>query len=147
MNDGRTVSDRQEGKTSAGRGRARRWEISENLHRADLTTLQRNEQIAEWIRLTEEQAADGISAQVAPKIGRGRPAAGINAASRELGIERTEAQRAIKIDGIAPAAKEAARAAGLENNQSALLKVAQAEPERPAFAFCATVIAARQPAA
>ncbi|WP_192707102.1 hypothetical protein [Methylobacterium sp. OAE515] len=67
--------------------------------------------------------------------GRGREG-GVRAATRELGIERTEARRALKIDGIAPAAKEAARAAGLENNQSALLKVAQAEPERQAFAFC-----------
>ncbi|APT31397.1 hypothetical protein MCBMB27_02106 [Methylobacterium phyllosphaerae] len=60
---------------------------------------------------------------------RGRPEGGIAAAARELGVENTEAKRAIKIDGIAPAAKEAARAAGLENNQSTLLKVTQAEPE------------------
>lgn len=107
-------------------------------------TLQRNEQIAEWIRLTEAQTADAEKpAQLAPvsKGGRGKTA-GINAASRELGIERKEAQRAIKIDGIAPAAKEAARAAGLENNQSALLKVAQDEPERQAFSFRATVLKA-----
>jgi hypothetical protein len=119
---------------------------------ADFTTLQRNEQIAEWIRLTEAQAAEERqSAQLAPiesrrADGKGhRRAAGINAASRELGIERTEAQRAIKIDGIAPAAKEAARAAGLKNNQSALLKVAQAEPERQAEAVEA--IAAERAAA
>ncbi|MGH1573758.1 hypothetical protein ACRAWG_27830 [Methylobacterium sp. P31] len=31
-------------------------------NRADLTTLQRNEQIAEWIRLTERQAADAEKA-------------------------------------------------------------------------------------
>ena len=29
----------------------RMWEISENLHRAELTTLERDEQVAEWIRL------------------------------------------------------------------------------------------------
>lgn len=100
---------------------ARLWEIAENLHRADLTVQQRADQIAEWIRLTEE----GISAQNAPKIktGRGRPEGGINAAARELGLERTEAQRALKIADIDPAAKEAADAAGL-NKQSMLLKIA-----------------------
>jgi ParB-like nuclease domain len=29
---------------------ARLWEIAENLHRAELTALERAEQIAEWIR-------------------------------------------------------------------------------------------------
>ncbi|WP_267428517.1 hypothetical protein [Methylobacterium sp. GC_Met_2] len=122
-------------------------EISENLHRADLTTLQRNEQIAEWIRLTEAQQAEGISVQVEQKPKRGRPEGGVSAASRELGVQRSEAVRAFKIAGITPEAKEAAKAAGLENKQSALLKVAQAMPERQAFAFRTTVIPARQPAA
>ena len=40
--------------------------------------------------------------------------------------------RAIKIADIAPEAKEAAKAAGLANNQKALLTVAQAEPEQQA---------------
>lgn len=108
-------------------------EISENLHRADLTTLQRNEQIAEWIRLTEAQVSSEKLAQSEPvsKGGRGK-AGGVRAATRELGIVRNEAQRALKIAGITPEAKEAARAAGLENHQNALLKVAQAEPERQA---------------
>lgn len=41
------------------RGRRRR-----NLHRAEPTTLERSQQIAEWVRLT-----DRLSAQVAPPIG------------------------------------------------------------------------------
>jgi ParB/RepB/Spo0J family partition protein len=32
---------------------ARLWEISENLHRAELTAGERADQIAEWIRLTD----------------------------------------------------------------------------------------------
>jgi ParB/RepB/Spo0J family partition protein len=32
---------------------ARLWEISENLHRAELTVLERAEHIAEWINLSE----------------------------------------------------------------------------------------------
>lgn len=79
---------------------ARKWEISENLHRADLTKLERDEQAAEWIRLTEVQAAEaGLSSQVVTKVdGLGRvnahrPESGINAAARELGINRMAATR------------------------------------------------------
>lgn len=73
---------------------ARLIEVAENLHRSDLTPLERAEHIAEWIRLTDAKGAEGKPAHVAPvsnKGGRGKES-GINAASRELGIERTEAQ-------------------------------------------------------
>jgi hypothetical protein len=112
----------------------------ENLHRAELTVLERATHTAEWIRLTEERGLAKAElalpapkpAQVAqvsdkPKGGRGKKD-GLSAATRELGIERTEAQRSIKIDAIAPEAKQAATDAGLADNQSALLKIA-AEPK------------------
>jgi hypothetical protein len=38
----------------------------------------------------------------------------------------------LKIAGISTVAKEAARSAGLDNNQTALLRVAAAEPKRQA---------------
>jgi ParB-like chromosome segregation protein Spo0J len=105
---------------------ARLWTISENLHRNELNALQRSEHIAEWIRLTE---ANGVSSQVETKIAkdgsaRGRPESGVNAAARELGVNKAEAHRAIKIAGLTDEAKEAAYEAGLDRNQSALLKVA-----------------------
>jgi ParB family chromosome partitioning protein len=105
---------------------ARKWQIAENLHRAELTPLERAEHVAEWIRLTEKE----VSAQVAPKPQGGRPESGIRAAARELGIERTDAQRSIKIDSITPEAKEAAREAGIDKNQSKLLAVAGRPPEQ-----------------
>ena len=105
----------------------RLWEISENLHRAELTVTERAEHIAEWVRLTGEKA----KAQLAPSIHTGgRSDQGINAAVRELGVDRTEAQRAMKIASIAPDAKEAARTAGLDDNQYALLAVARAPAEQ-----------------
>jgi len=106
---------------------ARRWEISENLHRADLTEIQRAEWIAEWISLTER-----VSAQVAPKPQGGRPEGGIRAAARELGIERTQAQRAIKVAGLTAEAKKAAKEAGLDKNQRALVAASRAEPDKQA---------------
>jgi hypothetical protein len=105
---------------------ARMWEIAENLHRAELTAQERADHIAEWVELV---GADkhGQVAQVSG--GRGKEG-GISAATRELGIERTNVRRSIKIASITPEAKEAAKEAGLDNNQSALLKVASAPPSQ-----------------
>lgn len=110
--------------------RARMVEIAENLHRADLTELERAEQTAEWLRLAQEDEAEqeneklGQLAQVsAAKGGRGNQG-GISAASRDLGIERTQARRAVKIDKLTPEAKAEARSLNLDNNQGALLRAA-----------------------
>lgn len=100
---------------------AKMWEIAENLHRADLTVLERSEHVAEWIKLADEKPA-----QIAPvyaKGGRGNTG-GINAAVRDLGIERTEAQRAVKINNIPDEVKEAAKEAGIDDSQTALMWVA-----------------------
>jgi ParB-like nuclease domain len=99
---------------------ARLWTISENLHRNDLHPLHRAEQVAEWIRLTEE----GRFCANAQKPQGGRPEGGVSLAARELGIDRDEARRSVKIDSIIPAAKAAAIETGIDRNQSALLKVA-----------------------
>lgn len=107
---------------------ARLWEIAENLHRAELTVQERADHIAEWIRLTEQK----ISAQLAPKSHRGRPEGGINAASRSLRLDRRQVQRSLKIANITDEAKAAARDRSIDNNQSALLEVAQAPKETQA---------------
>jgi hypothetical protein len=79
---------------------------------------------------TRKGEAGGGAVQVAPKPQGGRPEGGIRAAERDLGIEHTEAVRAVKIASITPEAKEAAREAGIDDNQSKLLKVAAEAPER-----------------
>jgi hypothetical protein len=107
---------------------AKMWEIAENLHRADLTVMERSEHIAEWIRLWEKREGDDPKpAQVEPvaeKGGRGKKG-GINGAVRDLGIERNEAQRAIKIAGLSDDVKQAVTEAGIADIQSALLDVAK----------------------
>jgi ParB family chromosome partitioning protein len=77
---------------------AKLWEIAENLHRAELTKLQRDERMAEWIRLTDVS-------QVATHQKGQRPG-GINAASRELGVDRTDAQRAVKVASLSDEATQ-----------------------------------------
>lgn len=97
-------------------------EIAENLHRAELTQLERSEQIARWVELVE---AKQVSGQVDQKPQGGRPEGGLSAAARELGVQRKDAERSVKVASISEAAKEAARREGLDNNRSALLQVAR----------------------
>ena len=103
---------------------ARLWEIAENLHRSDLTALERDEQIAEWIRLCKERKV----AQLAPPLGGPQPnEGGKRAAAKELGINRRGIDRAAAVDSLSDEAKQAAREAGLDNNRSALLEAARYE--------------------
>jgi ParB-like chromosome segregation protein Spo0J len=116
---------------------ARLMEIAKNLHRVELTVIERSEHIAEWIRLTE------VSAQVAPNPQGGRPQGGVRAAARELGIDRDEARRAVRIASIAPEARQAAREAGLDDNQSALLRVAAAAAPEAQVEVVAGIVRAK----
>lgn len=99
--------------------RARMWEIAENLHRAELTALDRAEHVAEWIKL-----AGRISSQVGTKS-VGRPESGVSQAARELKISKSDADRQVKIADMPEDAKQAARELGLDSNQSVLEKAAR----------------------
>jgi hypothetical protein len=46
------------------------WKISENLHRAELTKLERDEQIARWIELVKQKR---VISQSEKKPDAGRP--------------------------------------------------------------------------
>lgn len=104
------------------------WEIAENLHRAELTALERSEQIARWVVLTDQN----VLSQVATKHCVGRPEGGVRAAARELGVDKDDAHRAVKVASLSDDAKQAAKEVGLDDNRSALLQAARAEPERQA---------------
>ena len=110
---------------------ARMWTISENLFRAELTVGQRAEQVAEYAKLAAEkrdiqfgQLAQNESRR---EDGRGhRHEGGDSLAARDLGITREEVRRAKTIAALPDQTKQAARDAGLDDNQSALLKAAKA---------------------
>jgi len=106
--------------------RARMIEIAANLHRAELNELERAEAITEWVRLAEEERKL-ISAQLAQKLGPGRPEGGQSQAARELGAPRDAVRRAQKIAALPEGAKAAARDLHLANNQAALLRAAKSE--------------------
>ena len=107
---------------------ARMMEIAENLDRAELTALERDEHVAEWIKLADLQSSQVATNENKRSDGRGhRPAGGINAASRELGIDKDDAHRATKVAGLSDRAKAVAKELGLDDNRSVLLKAAKAD--------------------
>jgi ParB-like chromosome segregation protein Spo0J len=99
----------------------RLWEISENLHRAELTALERDEQIAEWLRLSEAKV---VSDKLSETSKGGRPGL-VTASSKAIGIHERDARRAVQVDTLSPEAKKAAVDLGLDDNRSALLKAAK----------------------
>ncbi len=104
---------------------ARMWEIAENLHRAELTKLERAEQIEEWRSLQAE-----VRKNSAPSGGKQPAEAGIRATAETLGVDEKTVRNAAEIAGISEEAKEAAQEAGIDDNQSKLLEVAKEPAER-----------------
>lgn len=105
---------------------AQLWEIAENLHRAELTALERDEQVAKWVDLSSRRVSDNLSEKK-----KGRPGAAAMA-SRDLNVSERDVQRAVKVASLTEEAKEAARDVGLDDNRTALLEAAKAAPERQA---------------
>jgi len=82
--------------------RARMAEIAENLHRAELSELERSEQIAEWLRLSAEEVDDKPVqvAQVSAAAGGRGNRGGLSETAREIGVTREAARRARTIAAL-----------------------------------------------
>ena len=90
---------------------ARLREIAENLHRNELTALERSTLVAEWCELIG-QSAQLEQIESKREDGRGhRPEGGDAKAARELNLSRGEVQRSKKVASLSPEAREAARPA------------------------------------
>jgi ParB family chromosome partitioning protein len=102
---------------------ARLWKGSENLHRADLTVLERSIEIERWRRHFGKVAK---GAQVARPGGRQPKNVAIGETAKKLGFPRDEVSRARLIAGIARKVKAKLSKLGLDDNQAALLAIAKA---------------------
>lgn len=97
-------------------------EIAENLHRREITALERAELQARWVEIVGKDKPGEL--RPVSKGGRGNKG-GINKAASDLGIPATNLKQSVRIASLSEDAKEAAKASSLDDNQSALLKEAQ----------------------
>lgn len=105
---------------------ARLWEISENLHRADLTEAERRQHIAEWVKLTAEKVSHGGT----PLLGGMQPQEqGIRKAAKELGLSKSSVERAVNAEKLAAPAKVVADEIGLGTVARAEISKAPAEEQ------------------
>jgi ParB-like chromosome segregation protein Spo0J len=98
------------------------WQDGENLWRAGLTPLEKAEAIARSNRNATKLTKTNPDAVKGAKQPGDK---GVNKSARGLGLTRETIRRALKIAGISPEAKEAAKERGLDHNQDSLLKVAE----------------------
>jgi ParB-like chromosome segregation protein Spo0J len=119
---------------------ARLWAISENLHRTELSEIERAAQLTEYERLLAVRDNTAVEppiggarekrAQVARVSGGRGKKGGDSQIARDLNLSRDEVRRRRAIDGLSDEAKAAAVEMGLDRNRSALLEAAKAkDPE------------------
>lgn len=107
---------------------ARLWEISENLHRAELSAVERAEHIDEWRKLTlAKVGADG-----APLGGAQPSDKGIGKTAKALGVSEDTVKRAAKIAGLPEPVRQQAREEGWSRDR--LLDAARPAPKAPPIA-------------
>jgi ParB-like chromosome segregation protein Spo0J len=135
---------------------AQLWQLSENLHRAELTKLQYDQQVVKYAELLKAKQAQETLAPIQPppkeirarEVSRqvdakpphqnvgGRPEGGHRQAARELNIPEATVRRAYQTASLSPEAQDAAVETGLDDNRTALL---EASKERTPEAQTATI--------
>ena len=99
--------DGDEGREADGR----LTEIAENLHRREISQIERAGLVAEWVRIVDARGLQ--TAQLAQNEsqrddGRGhRRPGGKSGAARNLGMTRQTVERSLKVAALSPEAKEA----------------------------------------
>jgi hypothetical protein len=104
----------------------RLWKLADLIHQPEVKVLDWAHLVMEWVRLIQEKGA-----QVAhPPGGRQPHDKGFSAARRVLGVSRRDLGRAERIVSISPEAQEVIRHAKLDDDQPALLEIADEPPEQ-----------------
>jgi hypothetical protein len=110
------------GVTQLLRNLRQRVQLRHHLYDAELTPLQRAEDVAELVQLVQD-SEKGV--QVAHPGGQQPHDRGISRAAKILGFTREEVRRSQAIAGISEEAKRKAKEIGLDKKQSELLKIAK----------------------
>jgi ParB family transcriptional regulator, chromosome partitioning protein len=105
-----------------------RYEIIENLARAELTGEQASLQRAEYARLCGKDRGGVEVTSTSPIAGEASTAGGISQAARDTGVSRTQIRTDLAIASIPEPIRVEARAAGA--TQADLVEVAAAAPEK-----------------
>lgn len=108
-------------------------EIAENLHRREISQIERAGLVAEWVRIVEGRLPAQVAQPVLPdgrKAGPQHKPGGKSEAARKLGMSRDQVSRSLKINGLSDAAKAEAARLDLAGNQKALLKAAGTDDPR-----------------
>lgn len=87
--------------------------------------MERDKLVAEWCRLVGKE----VSFQPETKPQGGRPKSGASEAARQLGLDKVDVHRAVKVASLSPEAQEAAHTSGLANNRTALLEASEVAAE------------------
>jgi ParB/RepB/Spo0J family partition protein len=109
------------------------WASSENLHRAELTKLERAEELKRYARARERQVGRNAQPQ---KRGGTQPAdRGHSALARECNIDRRQVRESLAHADISERAKRLLRKNGLDNTATVLTAVAKIESEEEQVAY------------
>jgi len=104
-----------------GKKTNRKRQITENLHRKDLSKLDRGLLIKEWVALCAREGGQVAHPQPHDK--------GISRAAKSLGLSKKTVRRGLEVGSLHPAAQQALREAGLDDNEQVMLEVQKAEAE------------------
>jgi ParB-like chromosome segregation protein Spo0J len=123
-----------------------RWEarvasIIENVARIDLRVLDRSEQVNEIRQLLRAKWEEG---QDAPPGGKQPQDQAVKKTAIKLGLSKEEVRRCKRIAMLSPLAKGEARAQELDDDQHALLRVAEAETPAAQLAILAEIVKAKE---
>ena len=98
------------------------WTEGENLHRAELTALQRANTTKKWEELLKNRTNDQVDT---PKGGRQPGDKGLSKTAKRLGTTRESIRRRRAVANLSRRVQKAAKKAGLDDNEAALLKIAR----------------------
>jgi ParB-like chromosome segregation protein Spo0J len=119
---------------------AQLWQLSENLHRAELTKLEYDRQVVKYAELLKAKQAGDAAAHVrtedhppeekvrqlaAECVQTAATQISSRFVARELNIDDRAVRRAYQTASLSPEAQEAAVQTGLDDNRAALLKAAK----------------------